>query len=115
MSTHPATHPAGTAVRRAGVHGTPTSLATHSRIASELGAATELRLEQLRCLPMPHDDPVAAAQREALLQTVSDIESAVRRLEDGTFGTCVRCREPIPLERLEFRLWSATCVPCAAP
>ena len=32
---------------------------------------------------------------------LADVEHALRRLEDGTYGTCEVCAKPIPEERLE--------------
>ena len=76
--------------------------------------ATAARQAQLRGLPDAGDDPVVAAQRDALRQTLTDIAAArQRRLAAGTFGTCSRCRRPIPAERLEFRPWVTACVACS--
>ena len=77
-----------------------------------LAEATALRHEQLRGLPEDDDDPVVAAQRAVLHQTLGEIAGAHRRLAEGTFGTCTGCREPIPPARLELRPWAATCVAC---
>ncbi len=75
--------------------------------------ATAARQEQLRGLPDADDDPVVAAQRDALRQTLTDIAAARQRLAAGAFGTCSRCRRPIPAERLEFRPWVTACVACS--
>lgn len=43
-------------------------------------------------------------QRElaaALRHQLDEIEVALARLDDGTYGTCEQCGEPIPDERLE--------------
>ena len=42
------------------------------------------------------------------------VERALVRLESGTYGTCVRCGDEIPKDRLEIMPESATCVMCAA-
>ena len=34
-------------------------------------------------------------------QTVADIDEALRRLDEGTFGTCERCGKPIDERRLD--------------
>ena len=34
-------------------------------------------------------------------QMVADIDSALQRIEDGTYGVCERCGNPIPEARLE--------------
>lgn len=74
--------------------------------------AAKSRHGQLRDLPDADDDPVLAAQRTALLQTLTDIATARERVANGTYGLCVRCGDPIPPGRLEFRPWAATCVAC---
>ncbi len=77
-----------------------------------LAEAAVVRHDQLRGLPDADDDPVVAAQREALRQTLADITDARQRLAVGTFGTCTRCRQPIAAARLELRPWATTCVGC---
>jgi DnaK suppressor protein len=46
-------------------------------------------------------------------QHLTEIDSALQRLVDGTYGTCERCGEPIALARLEARPTARTCVGCA--
>jgi DnaK suppressor protein len=57
-------------------------------------------------------DPVAASRAVSLLLTIDDIDAALDRLAEGTFGTCVHCGVAIPVERLEFRPHAAGCVGC---
>ena len=40
------------------------------------------------------------------------IESALKRIESGTFGTCQTCGKPIAPERLEAIPWATDCVEC---
>ncbi len=45
------------------------------------------------------------------LETVlHDVNTALQRMEDGTYGTCVVCGKEIPLERLEARPYATRCV-----
>lgn len=74
--------------------------------------AAEARRQQLSGLLEAGLDPIAIAQRDALEQTLKDIAAAQRRLVEGSYGTCVRCTLPVPVERLELRPWAATCVTC---
>ena len=39
-----------------------------------------------------------------------DVESALKRLEAGTYGTCSSCGKPIPVERLEAVPWTTLCI-----
>jgi DnaK suppressor protein len=49
----------------------------------------------------------------AIAATLEDVERAIRKLEDGTYGVCDRCGAAIPDERLEAILWAVLCVNCA--
>ena len=40
------------------------------------------------------------------------IEKALARIEDGTFGVCERCEEPISAKRLEARPVTTLCIRC---
>ncbi len=40
------------------------------------------------------------------------IEKALLRIEDGTFGMCERCEEPISAKRLEARPVTTLCIRC---
>jgi DnaK suppressor protein len=44
---------------------------------------------------------------------LQEIEAALRRVEEGGYGRCERCGEPIPEARLEARPVARTCVGCA--
>ena len=43
---------------------------------------------------------------------LAEIEAALERLDDGTFGVCTNCGEPIAVERLEARPWATLCIDC---
>lgn len=42
------------------------------------------------------------------------LDSALRRLEDGTYGLCVSCHDPIPYGRLLVMPEATHCVSCGA-
>jgi len=46
--------------------------------------------------------------------SLDEVERALERIADGTFGTCVSCGNPIPDARLRVRPWADRCVHCAA-
>lgn len=52
---------------------------------------------------------VLALARQALVQ----IDKALLRLEDGSYGFCLGCAEPIPEERLLAVPYAGHCVACA--
>jgi DnaK suppressor protein len=52
-----------------------------------------------------------ARELEAILL---DVERALAKVDEGTYGICDRCGKLIPEERLEARPWSVLCVDCAS-
>jgi RNA polymerase-binding transcription factor DksA len=59
-------------------------------------------------------DPVAVDRVARLAQTIDEIDAALDRIADGSYGRCSSCGIAIPLERLEFRPFAAGCVACQA-
>ena len=57
------------------------------------------------------------SQVDALAQsahdTLDEISAALARLDDGTYGVCETCGQPIPLDRLRARPTARRCVACA--
>lgn len=47
-------------------------------------------------------------------ERLAQIDAALRRLDEGSYGICERCGQPIGAERLEARPAASTCVRCAA-
>jgi RNA polymerase-binding protein DksA len=43
---------------------------------------------------------------------LADIDAALKRIEDGTYGTCTTCGKQIPEERLEARPSATLCIDC---
>jgi RNA polymerase-binding protein DksA len=73
--------------------------------------------------PMTYGSQAAAAsqvfeqQRDLALrdhnqQHLAEVEAALQRLDDGTYGTCVECGHPIASERLEALPWASHCIGC---
>ena len=59
-------------------------------------------------------DPVAVRRAAGLLFTIDEIDAALDRIAEGTFGRCTHCGVPIPVERLTARPFAAGCVACQA-
>ena len=55
-----------------------------------------------------------AYQARTIYATVTEIDQALERLDEGTYGRCVACGVLIPSERLLAVPWAALCVPCSA-
>ena len=41
---------------------------------------------------------------------LAEIDAALKRIEDGTYGTCNTCGKPIGEERLEALPWATLCI-----
>jgi len=59
-------------------------------------------------------DPVAIRRAAGMLLTIDEIDAALDRIADGTYGRCTNCGVAIPVERLTFRPFAAGCVACQA-
>jgi DnaK suppressor protein len=47
-----------------------------------------------------------------LQRVATDIDRALEKLEDGSYGTCEECGRLIAPERLEALVWATRCVEC---
>jgi RNA polymerase-binding protein DksA len=45
-------------------------------------------------------------------QVLADIDSALQRIDDGTYGTCVSCGQEIARQRLEAYPTASLCIDC---
>ncbi|HEU0222956.1 MAG TPA: TraR/DksA family transcriptional regulator [Paracoccaceae bacterium] len=80
-------------------------------------------IEQDLDAPVPNDWDDQAIEREgnevmegigaAGLAEIRAIEAALKRVEDGTFGICVACGDPISEERLDAVPYAPRCRNCA--
>ncbi len=50
-----------------------------------------------------------SVNEQALL---TEVEAALRRIDEGTYGKCVNCGQPIPEKRLEAIPWASRDVKC---
>jgi len=50
--------------------------------------------------------------QELEARELGQIESALSRLQQGTFGICARCQRPIPLARLNALTYATLCINC---
>jgi RNA polymerase-binding transcription factor len=45
-------------------------------------------------------------------QVISEMDAALQRIDDGTYGTCTNCGREIPSDRLEANPWASLCIDC---
>ena len=65
------------------------------------------------------DEMLLAAERESSAQILTNefrmlcqVQAARARIRDGTFGTCLGCKERIATKRLHAIPWATYCVSC---
>lgn len=60
------------------------------------------------------DDVSLEAQAALVTREIASINRALLRIENGSYGECVRCGEAISPKRLEARPEAALCISCAS-
>lgn len=65
------------------------------------------------------DEVQHASERELAIRNLDresnllrNVRSALRRVEDGSFGTCLHCEEEISPKRLAAVPWASLCIQC---
>ncbi len=65
------------------------------------------------------DEVQHAAERELAIRNLDresnllrNVRSALRRIDDGSFGTCLHCEEEISPKRLAAVPWAPFCIQC---
>jgi DnaK suppressor protein len=59
-----------------------------------------------------HEEWIFLNRNTIDIKHLREIEDALRRLEQGTYGTCMECEEPISVKRLNAVPWARYCVTC---
>lgn len=49
---------------------------------------------------------------DQLEEQLIDVNSALERIHEGTYGICTNCGQPIQAERLEALPWAELCIDC---
>ena len=57
-----------------------------------------------------YDRELDQGLEEGVQQTLGEIEAALRRIDDGTYGTCLMCGKPIAEQRLRAIPWARLCI-----
>jgi RNA polymerase-binding protein DksA len=82
-----------------------------SRIAEDL--AEPLNPDSSEQAVEMEDDASLEGQGALIAKEIASVKRALARIEDGTYGECVRCGEEIAPARLEARPEAALCIDCA--
>jgi DnaK suppressor protein len=83
------------------------------------GASRPMDLLQVESLADPIDQVVSNADHEIAGQRlenearwIHDIRSALDKIQNGTYGECEVCEEPIGRRRLDAVPWARLCLAC---
>ena len=88
-----------------------------NHIVAELDHLRELMQAEVDVEPDEGDAEIFEREKNAALIAVlerklQDIDSALRSIDKGNYGTCERCGKPIELERLEVKPDATLCLSC---
>jgi RNA polymerase-binding transcription factor DksA len=92
----------------------PGRLSAHEA-RQRLAHERDTRLTQLRALAeagQEAEEQFMPGQRDTIERVLEEIDAAFARVRDRTYGACLGCSKPIPVERLEILPYTRFCVPC---
>ncbi len=89
-------------MRMAGISAAPTDSGGIS-FGKRVGDGTSIAVERL----------TQVAAHEQMLSQLADVERALAKLDEGSYGRCDVCAGAIPDGRLEVHPWAPRCVACA--
>ena len=82
---------------------------------------TTLELDEMRDLELNDEGDYAAASAESIVDSailvqqrkeLAEIELALDKIKNGTYGICEMCEEPIERARLEVKNFARFCIIC---
>ena len=88
--------------RMAGISAAPTDSGGIS-FGKRVGDGTSIAVERL----------TQVAAHEQMLDQLAEVERALAKLDDASYGRCDVCSGDIPQGRLEVHPWATRCVTCA--
>jgi DnaK suppressor protein len=91
--------------------------AERTRLAEEIGEAIEVPDQmtygsQAAAASQVFEQQRDLALRERAVQHLEQVNAALARLDEGTFGVCIRCSREVAPARLEALPWAAHCIDC---
>ena len=89
--------------RMAGISAAPSDAGGIS-FGKRVGDGTSIAVERL----------TQVAAHDQMQSQLAEVERALAKLDEGSYGTCDVCGGEIPPGRLEVHPWAVRCVACAA-
>jgi DnaK suppressor protein len=91
-------------------------VALKQRAEASVAEARPVSLDQpigrLTRMDAMQQQQVALGQQQRMGQELQLIEAALQRLDDNRFGSCLRCHNDIPYDRLRVRPTTTLCLEC---
>jgi RNA polymerase-binding protein DksA len=76
----------------------------------EIGATQDNHLAETATATL--DREIDYTLEENSIRMLTAIDAALKRMDEGTYGTCTNCGREIPAERLEAYPWASLCIDC---
>ncbi len=82
---------------------------------------TTLELDEMRELELNDEGDFASVSAETVVDSaileqqrkeLNEIELALDKIKNGTYGICEMCEEPIGIQRLEVKNFARFCITC---
>jgi DnaK suppressor protein len=58
------------------------------------------------------DRDIVVTQLNQQARSIHDVQTALAKIEEGAYGLCEQCEEPISAKRLDVVPWARLCVAC---
>jgi DnaK suppressor protein len=68
--------------------------------------------DELDRIQHAHERDYAIGNLERNSERLREVQTAIRRIDAGTFGICVECEENISSKRLAAVPWASSCIVC---
>jgi RNA polymerase-binding transcription factor DksA len=86
--------------------------ATLAGLRSRLEDARRFHLAHIAAAEGQEIDDIGTAMAHRSEKALSEVEEALTAFEEGTYGICRHCGEPIPSERLDALPHATSCTRC---
>jgi DnaK suppressor protein len=59
------------------------------------------------------EEEIDIALESSARRRLAEVDAALQRMADGTYGICANCGKPIPIDRLRAIPWTTVCLDCS--
>src|ERR1700678_4577131 len=76
------------------------------------GIRIERSADELEEMQQASERALAVCNLDREFNQLRDVRASLRRIQEGSFGTCQRCDDDIHPKRLAAVPWATFCIPC---